>query len=223
MSMLANTDQKRGRLKVYLGYAVGVGKTYAMLVEAHRLQQEGIDIVVGYVEPHGRKETEEKLSGLEIIPPCTISYRGITLRETNVPEILKRLPSVVLIDEIAHSNAVGSTFQKRYEDIAALLAAGIDVTTTLNIQHLESLAPVIENNLGVRIPERIPNHIIIAADSIMHIDLPVRKLIRRAKEGKIYKPEMIETALLNFFTKPNLKFLRKLAREWLKGKNTIAG
>ncbi len=193
-----------GRLKIYLGYAVGVGKTYGMLTEAHELLNKSIDVVIGYIEPHWH-ETVEKMKGIEIIPSRLILYRSITLREADILMIIKRNPKIALIDEIAHTNAPGSENPKRYQDIAELLKAGINVTATLNIQHIESLTAEIEKALGIRVSERMPDEIIIGADSIINTDITVKELINRIKAGKLYlKPEMINTALNNFFKESNV-------------------
>ena len=214
---------ERGTLEVYLGYAVGVGKTFGMLIKAHELLSKGVDVVIGYVEPHGRIETMKKMNGIEVISPKDIRYKSIVLKETDVYGIIERHPAVVLIDEIAHTNVPGSDYEKRYKDIALLQDAGISVITTLNIQHLESLASQVEGNLGVRVSERVPDDIVASADSIVNVDIPVSTLLDRLEDGKIYDAERIAIARNNFFRKSNLKYLQKLTREWLKEKDRTAG
>jgi len=204
-----------GRLKIYLGYAAGVGKTWAMLTEAHELIKKGVDVVIGYVEPHWH-ETVEKMRGIEEIPRKKIQYKGIILQEADIEAITARKPAIALIDEIAHTNAPGSENQKRYQDVMELLKAGIDVIATLNIQHIESIAPEVERDLGIRISERIPDSIVADAN-IINVDMEVKDLIARIKAGKIYTdPEKVKIALDNFFRKENLKYLRNLTLRWLK-------
>jgi two-component system sensor histidine kinase KdpD len=202
--------QARGKLKVYLGSSAGVGKTYAMLVEGNRLKQRGVDVVIGYVEPHERPETTAQIGKLEIMPPRVTSYHGIEIREMDLDTVLKRKPTVVLVDEFAHTNAPGSKNQKRYEDVQEILEAGISVITTLNVQHLESLYNVIEAATGIKVKERIPDSIVSEADQIINIDLPAEDLIERLKAGKIYAPDRIERAMGNFFTESNLTRLREI-------------
>ncbi|OPY14027.1 MAG: Sensor protein KdpD [Syntrophus sp. PtaB.Bin001] len=201
---------QRGRLKVYLGYAAGVGKTWQMLQEAHRLQQEGIDVVVGLVETHGRAETAKLLEGLEIIPRFVQPYHGITIEEMDVDAVLRRKPQVALVDELAHTNAPGSRNAKRYEDVQDLLAAGIHVMTTLNVQHLESLYDTVEKAVGVKVRERLPDSILAEADQIVNVDLTPEDLRERLKEGKVYTLERIPVALDHFFRTGNLENLREL-------------
>lgn len=201
---------ERGRLKVYLGYAAGVGKTYQMLREGHRLKAEGIDVVIGIVETHGRAETAQLIEGLEVIPRRCVQYRGITLEEMDVEAILARKPQVVLVDELAHTNVPGSRNLKRYQDVQDILAAGIHVITTLNIQHLESLYNTVENLIGVKVKERLPDSILAEADQVVNVDLSAEDLQKRLKEGKIYPQERITMALNNFFQTSNLEQLREL-------------
>ena len=201
---------QRGHLKVYLGYAAGVGKTYQMLLEGRRLKEEGIDVVVGLVETHGRIETERLLKGLEVIPRRRQEYRGIVVEEMDVDAILARKPQVALIDELAHTNVPGSRNDKRYQDVQDILAAGIHVITTLNIQHLESLYDTVEKAVGVKVRERIPDSVIAEADQIVNVDLSTEDLRERLKEGKVYTPERIEIALDHFFKSANLERLREL-------------
>jgi two-component system sensor histidine kinase KdpD len=203
--------QNRGKLKVYLGSSAGVGKTYAMLVEGNRLRQRGVDVVIGYVEPHQRPETTAQIGKLEIIPPRTMHYHGIEIREMDLQAVLERKATVVLVDEFAHTNAPGSKNHKRYEDVLELLDAGINVITTLNVQHLESLYNVIETATGIKVKERIPDLIVAQADQIINIDLPAEDLIDRLKSGKIYPADRIDQATSNFFTDSNLTRLREIA------------
>jgi two-component system sensor histidine kinase KdpD len=201
---------QRGRLKVYLGYAAGVGKTYQMLLEGCRLKEEGIDVVVGLVETHGRIETERLLEGLEVIPRRRQEYRGIVVEEMDADAILALKPQVALIDELAHTNVPGSGNDKRYQDVQDILAAGIHVITTLNIQHLESLYDTVEKAVGVKVRERLPDSVIAEADQIVNVDLSTEDLRERLKEGKAYTPERIEVALEYFFRASNLDKLREL-------------
>jgi two-component system sensor histidine kinase KdpD len=201
---------QRGRLKLYLGYGPGVGKTYQMLLEAQRLKQEGIDVVVGLVETHGRAETAKLLEGLDLIPRRKIEYRGIIVEEMDVDAVINRHPQVVLVDELAHTNAPGSRNAKRYQDVQDILAAGIHVISTLNIQHLESLYNTVENLIGVKVRERIPDSVLAEADQVVNIDLAAEDLQKRLKEGKIYPTERVQSSLENFFTESNLEHLREL-------------
>ena len=201
---------RRGRLKIYLGYAAGVGKTYQMLLEGHRIKEDGIDLVVGLVETHGREYTEALLRGLEVIPRCKVTYRGIEIEEMDLDAILARHPSLVLVDELAHSNVPGRKNAKRYQDIEELLASGIHVISTLNIQHLESLYETVEKATSVKVRERIPDRIIAEADQIVNVDITIEDLRRRLKEGKVYTRERVETALGHFFRPSNLEQLREL-------------
>lgn len=203
-------QKPRGRLKIFLGYAAGVGKTYAMLEAAHQRKQEDIDVVVGYVETHGRVETEARLAGLEVLPRKQISYRGISLTELDADAVLRRRPQLVLVDELAHTNAIGSRHLKRYQDVEELLAAGIDVYTTLNIQHLESLNDVIAQITGVTVRETIPDSFLDQVTEIELTDLPPDELLLRLQEGKVYIPEQAAQAIQNFFRKGNLTALREL-------------
>jgi two-component system sensor histidine kinase KdpD len=203
-------QQQLGKLKIYLGACAGVGKTYQMLVEGNRLRRQGIDVVIGYVEPHDRPETQAQIGELEIIPPLAAQYHGITLHEMDVDAVLHRKPTVVLVDELAHTNAPQSRNRKRYEDVQELLQAGINVISTVNIQHLESLYNIVEESTGVRVKERVPDEIVAQADQIVNIDLPAEDLQERLQAGKIYPRERVETALANFFTSKNLTRLREM-------------
>jgi two-component system sensor histidine kinase KdpD len=203
-------QQARGKLKVYLGSAAGVGKTYAMLVEGNRLKKLGVDVVIGYVEPHARPETTAQIGALEIVPPRVTTYHGIEIKEMDLDAVLKRNPKIVLVDEFAHTNPPGSKNHKRYEDVLEILEAGISVITTLNVQHLESLYNVIEAATSIKVKERIPDSIVVGADQIVNIDLPAEDLIDRLKAGKIYSLDRVETAMGNFFTESNLTRLREI-------------
>jgi two-component system sensor histidine kinase KdpD len=204
-------QQKQGKLKIYLGACAGVGKTYQMLVEGNRLKKRGVDVVIGYVEPHARPETTAQIGVLEIIPPAITQYKGVELCEMNTAAVIARAPTVALVDELAHTNAPGSKTKKRFEDVEDLLAAGINVISTLNIQHLESLYNVVEGATGVRVKERIPDEFLARADQIVNIDLPAEDLIERLQAGKIYPPDRVEQAQANFFTPLNLTRLREMA------------
>lgn len=200
----------RGRLKIYLGYGAGVGKTYQMLLEGHRLKDEGIDVVVGLVETHGRAETAKLIEGLEVVPRRRQEYRGVTLEEMDPGAVLARKPQVALIDELAHTNVPGGRNPKRYQDVQDILAEGIHVVTTLNIQHLESLYDMVEKATHVKIRERIPDSVLTEADQLVNVDLTTEDLRKRLLEGKIYPPDRVQTALENFFKETNLEELREL-------------
>jgi two-component system sensor histidine kinase KdpD len=202
---------RRGRLKIYIGHAAGVGKTYQMLEDAHLLQKQGVHVVVGVVETHGRSETEARLAGLDAIPLRTIEYKGKSLPEMDLPAILQRKPEVVLVDELAHTNVPGAGNEKRYQDVEDLLTAGISVMTTVNIQHFESLQDIVARVTGVGVRERVPDRLLRQADAIVNVDLPSEELIQRLKEGKIYPAERVTPALENFFREENLASLRELA------------
>ncbi|MBI2566992.1 MAG: PTS sugar transporter subunit IIA [Candidatus Schekmanbacteria bacterium] len=201
---------RRGRLKVYLGYAAGVGKTYQMLLEGHRLVADEIDAVVGYVEAHGRQETEALVSGLEVVPRHLMEYHGIIVEEMDLDGVLARRPEVALVDELAHTNAPDSRNAKRYQDVQELLAAGIHVITTLNLQHLESLYDTVEKLVGVKVRERLPDAVIADADQIVNVDLTTEDLQRRLREGRVYPADRATQALEHFFTTANLQHLREL-------------
>lgn len=202
---------RRGKLKIYLGYSAGVGKTFQMLQEAGRMKENDIDVVAGIVETHGRKETEALLSGLEIIPRKSVVYRGMEITEMDIDAILRRQPSVVLVDELAHTNVPGSRNAKRYEDTEEILAAGIHVISTLNIQHLESLYETVEQATGIKVRERVPDRILAMADQLVNVDCTTDDLRQRLTEGKVYIAERTETALANFFRSENLERLRELS------------
>lgn len=202
---------RRGKHKIFIGMAPGVGKTYRMLEEAHRLKEEGIDVTIGLLETHGRQETAEKAIGLEVIPAKKIIHQGVILKEMDVDGVLSRQPQLVLVDELAHTNVPGSERQKRYQDVAIILDAGIDVYSTVNIQHLESLNDIVAKITGVVVRERIPDRILDEADEVVVIDVTPETLQERLQEGKIYAPHKIEQSLQNFFKRRNLVALRELA------------
>jgi len=205
------TEPATGKLKIFLGYAAGVGKTYAMLEAAHQRKSQGHDVVIGYIETHKRQETEDLVKGLEILPRRVIEYRGIHLEELNVDEILKRRPELVLVDEFAHTNVPGSRHPKRYQDVQDILNAGINVYTTLNVQHLESLNDVVAQVTGIKVQETIPDQVIDEASEIEVIDLPPEELMVRLKEGKVYIPEQAQRAIQKFFRQGNLSALREMS------------
>jgi two-component system sensor histidine kinase KdpD len=200
-----------GKLKIYLGHAAGVGKTYTMLEEAHRLKKAGVDVVIGWIEPHGRKETADLIGDLEVIPRKKVPHAGSTVEILDVPKILERRPTVCIVDELPFSNVAGSPNPKRYLDVQQLLVAGINVITTLNIQHLESLHDTVLRATGVDVRERVPDRFVLEADQIVNIDLTAEELRERLRLGKIYPADRAAAALENFFTENNLNELRELA------------
>jgi two-component system sensor histidine kinase KdpD len=204
-------DQERARLRVYIGAAPGVGKTYEMLQEAHALRARGLDVVVGFVETYSRRDTEAQIRDLEVIPRRKIEYRGVVLEEMDVEAIIRRKPDVAVVDELAHTNVPGSRNAKRYEDVLELLEAGIHVMTAVNIQHLETLNDAVARATGVRVRETVPDTFLDRADEVINVDVTVEELRNRLREGKIYRPEKVEQALTNFFRKGNLSTLRELA------------
>jgi two-component system, OmpR family, sensor histidine kinase KdpD len=201
----------RGRYKVFLGMAAGVGKTFRMLQEGQAEAEAGRDVVIGYLEPHGRAETLAQADRLETIPPRQVEYRGTTLSDMDLPAILRRAPELCLIDELAHTNAPGLEHEKRYQDIADVLAAGIDVYSTVNIQHLESLNDQVAELTGTRVRETVPDAVLTSADDVVLIDITPESLVQRLVEGKIYPPERVQGALSNFFKLENLSALREVA------------
>ena len=205
-----------GKLTVYIGYAVGVGKTYSMLQDAHTLIKNGIDVVIGYMEPHNRIDTIQLAEGIESVVPTKIQYHNLNLSEVNISAIITRNPKIVLIDEIAHTNAPESSHIKRYEDALEILDAGIDVYTTMNIQHLESLYQKVFDAIGLRVNEQIPDKIIENAILVKNIDIPPSDLIDRILSGKIFSAEQIPTALSNFFSERKLEELRTITLWWCK-------
>lgn len=210
-SIRLNEQKCVGKLKIFFGYAAGVGKTYAMLDDARELLKSGIDVVVGYVEPHTRPETMHLLDGLPVLPPKIVQHRNILLKEFDLDAALKRRPQLILVDELAHSNADGVRNKKRYQDIEELLNAGIDVYTTVNVQHIESLNDVVQNITKIKVRETIPDYIFDKADRVKLIDIEPDELLKRFTEGKIYRPERVETATKHFFMRENLRLLREVA------------
>ena len=208
----------RGTLRVYLGAAPGVGKTYAMLNEAHRRAERGTDVVIGLVETHGRARTAALLAGLESVPRRRVTYRGAVLEELDVDAVLAHRPQVALVDELAHSNVPGSRNAKRWQDVEELLAAGIDVLSTVNVQHLESLNDVVRTITGVPQRETVPDEVVRAADQVELVDITPEALRRRMAHGNIYAPDKVDAALGNYFRPGNLTALRELALLWLAGR-----
>lgn len=203
--------EKQGKLTVFLGASAGVGKTYAMLEAAGQKLRDGEDIVIGWIQTHGRKETDRLLEGLPIIEPKTLEYRGKFLQEMDLDAVIQRHPAIILVDELAHTNVPGSRFVRRYQDVEEILQAGIDVYTTVNIQHIESLNDVVAQITGVIVRETVPDYILEQADSIRLIDITPEELTKRLKEGKVYITGQVERALKGFFRKGNLNALRELA------------
>lgn len=209
---------QRGRLKIYVGAAAGVGKTWRMLEEAHQLRDKGVDVVLGLIETHGRAETLAKVGDLEVIPRRRLEYRGVTLEEMDVGALLARKPEVAVVDELAHTNVAGSKHEKRYQDVEELLAAGINVITAMNIQHVESLNPLMKRLTGVDVRETVPDSFLARADQIVNVDVTAEALRERLREGKIYPPAQIDQALRSFFKPSNLASLREVAlREVARG------
>ncbi|MGO8969357.1 MAG: sensor protein KdpD [Myxococcaceae bacterium] len=202
---------KRGRLKLYIGFAAGVGKTYRMLEEAHDLLARGIDVVVGYVETHGRVDTAALVEGLPVVPRQSVTYRGVTVEEMDLDAILARKPAVAVVDELAHTNLPVCRNRKRYQDVQELLSAGISVIGAFNVQHLESLNDLVERTLGVAVRETIPDSFLQLADQVVNLDLAVEDLQERLRAGKIYSPDKVPQALESFFQNDNLVTLRELA------------
>jgi two-component system sensor histidine kinase KdpD len=211
-SLLAKAKQDaQARLRLYIGAAPGVGKSYQMLEDVHELKRQGVDAVIGFIEPHGRAETLALVGDLELVPLREIAYRGVTLREMDVDAVKARRPAVAVVDELAHTNVPGSVHQKRYEDVLDLLAAGIDVISAVNIQHIESLNDAIASTTGVRVRETIPDWVLKRADEVVNVDVSIDTLRDRLRQGKIYDTTKIDQALNNFFRKGNLTALRELA------------
>ena len=204
-------QQEPARLRIYIGAAPGVGKTYHMLNDAHILRQQGVDVVIGLVETHGRQDTENQIRDLEIVPQQVIPYRGVNLKEMDVDAIVARHPRTVIVDELAHTNVPGSKNRKRYEDVQELLEAGINVMAAVNIQHLETLNDAVSRSANTTIRETIPDNFLKRADEVVNIDITVDELRSRLRQGKIYAAEKVEQSLANFFRKGNLNMLRELA------------
>jgi two-component system sensor histidine kinase KdpD len=208
---MTDNEQRRGRLKVFLGYAAGVGKTYQMLSEARDWKRHGVDVVIGYFEPHGRKDTIALTEGLEVIARRVLEYRGSRFKEMDTDAVLRRHPEVAVVDEFPHTNAPGSSRLKRWEDVYVLLDAGIDVLTTMNVQHLESLNDQIWHSTGVRVRETVPDWVLKQADEVVMVDLTPQALLNRLARGVVYPPERARRALENFFKESTLVALRELA------------
>lgn len=204
-------QRQKGRLKIYIGAAAGVGKTYRMLEEAHQLRDRGVDVVLGFIETHRRRETAALVGDLEVTPRRSISYRGVMLEEMDVDAITARKPDIVIVDELAHSNVPGSRHEKRYQDVEEIVATGINAITAMNIQHVESLNPMMKRITGIDVRETVPDSFLLHADQIVDIDVPVEALRERMREGLIYPQAQIEQALKNFFKPSNLASLRELA------------
>ncbi|MGH2346046.1 MAG: sensor protein KdpD [Chloroflexota bacterium] len=207
----AEEQPTHGKLRIYLGAAPGVGKTYAMLLEGHRRKERGTDVVIGFLETHGRPHTAEQVGDLEIVPSREVPYKGVTAREMDTDAVIVRRPWVALVDELAHTNIAGSRHEKRYEDVRDLLEAGITVIATLNIQHIESLNDIVKQVTGVAVRETVPDWVVDQAEQVELIDMAPEALIQRMKHGNIYPPEQARRALENFFTVDNLTALRDLA------------
>jgi two-component system sensor histidine kinase KdpD len=204
-------SRERGKLKIYIGSAAGTGKTYRMLTEGHQLRARGVDVVIGYIETHGRVDTVAQLGDLEMVPRKQIEYRGVTLEEMDLAAVIARRPQVAIVDELAHTNVPGLGHTKRWEDAVELLDEGISVISALNVQHLESLNDVIQKTLGVTVRETIPDWVVTLADQVVNLDISAEDLRQRLSEGKIYTPDKVPGALNSFFTEENLTTLRELA------------
>jgi len=204
-------EQDHARLRIYIGAAPGVGKTYEMLQEGHALRARGLDVVVGLVETYGRPDTQAQIKDLEIVPRRALDYRGAAMEEMDVDAVIRRKPQVCVVDELAHSNVPGSRHGKRYEDVLEILDAGIHVMTAVNIQHIETLNDAVARLTGVRVRETVPDTFLDRADEVINVDVTVEELRNRLRQGKVYKPEKVEQALANFFRKGNLSTLRELA------------
>lgn len=209
LDLVARAD--KGRLKIYIGAAAGVGKTWRMLEEAHELKDKGVDVAIGLVESHGRAETAGKVGDLEVVPRKRMEYRGVVVEEMDLDAIIARKPEVALVDELAHTNAAGSRHEKRFQDVEEMLAAGINVITALNIQHIESLNPLMRRVTGIDVRETVPDSFLARAEQIVNVDVTVEGLRERLREGKIYPPSQVEQALRNFFKPSNLASLREIA------------
>ncbi len=215
-----NADQRpeRGRLRIYMGMAPGVGKTYKMLEEAHRRHDRGTDVVVGFVETYGRRHTAAQLDGLETVPRLRVEYRGVAVEEMDADAIITRHPAVALVDELAHTNVPGSVLEKRWQDVDRIRDAGIEVISTCNVQHVESIADAVETILGVPVRERVPDAVVRSADEIELVDMSPHALRQRMRHGNVYPPERATLALERFFTEPNLTALRDLSLRFVAGK-----
>jgi two-component system sensor histidine kinase KdpD len=210
-------QRERGKLKLYIGSAAGTGKTFRMIGEAHDLRRRGIDVVIGFVETHGRAETEAQLRDMEIVPRRKIAYRGVTLEEMDVDAVIARRPQIAIVDELAHTNVPGAGHRKRWEDVMQLLDEGINVISAVNVQHVESLNDVVASTLGVTVRETVPDWVVASADQVINLDISADDLRQRLREGKIYAADKIDAALRNFFTDENLTTLRELALREVAG------
>lgn len=211
-SFLALVKQReRGKLKLYIGSAAGVGKTYRMLQEAHELRRRKVDVVIGFIETHARVDTVAQVGDLEVVARRQIEYRSVVLEDMDLDALIARRPQVAIVDELAHSNVPGARHAKRWEDVIDLLEEGISVISAMNVQHLESLNDVVERELAVTVRETVPDWLVAQADQVVNVDLSAEDLRQRLRDGKIYRPEKIESALINFFTDENLSSLRELA------------
>ena len=204
-------DREHARLRIYIGAAPGVGKTYLMLRDAHLLREQGLDVVVGFVETYGRADTEAQVGKMEVVPRRRVPYRDVEVEEMDLDAVLARRPAVVLVDELAHTNAPGCRHAKRFEDVLALLDAGIHVMTAVNIQHIETLNDAVARMTGVRVRETVPDTFLDRADEVINVDVTTEELRNRLRQGKVYRPDKVEQALSNFFRKGNLTALRELA------------
>jgi two-component system, OmpR family, sensor histidine kinase KdpD len=202
---------QHARLRIYIGAAPGVGKTYSMIEDAHTFKREGVDVVIGFIETHGRADTEALIGDLEVVPRRRIDYRGVTLEEMDVDDIIARRPQLCIVDELAHTNAPDSRHEKRYQDVVDILDGGISVLTAVNIQHLETLNDAVGRVTGVRVRETVPDTFLDRADEVVNVDITVQELQSRLRQGKIYKPDKVEQALANFFRESNISTLRELA------------
>jgi two-component system sensor histidine kinase KdpD len=202
---------ERARLRIYIGAAPGVGKTYAMIEDAHAFRREGMDVVIGFVETHGRADTESRVRDLEVVPRRKVEYRGVVLEEMDLDAVLARKPALCVVDELAHTNAPGGRHERRYQDVMQVLDAGIGVMTAVNIQHLETLNDAVSRVTGVRVRETVPDTFLDRADEVVNVDVTVEELHSRLRQGKVYKPEKVEQALTNFFREANISTLRELA------------
>jgi two-component system sensor histidine kinase KdpD len=216
--LAAEQTPERARLRIYMGMAPGVGKTYKMLEEAHRRHDRGTDVVVGFVETYGRRNTAALLDGLEIVPRRRVEYRGVAVEEMDADAIIARHPTVALVDELAHNNVPGSAREKRWQDVDRIRDAGIEVVSTCNVQHVESIADAVETILGVPVHERIPDEVVRAADEIELVDMSPHALRQRMRHGNVYPPDRAALALERFFTEPNLTALRDLSLRFVAGK-----
>ena len=214
----ADGRPQRGRLRLYMGMAPGVGKTYKMLEEAHRRHDRGTDVVVGFVETYGRRHTAAQLDGLEIVPRLRVEYRDVAVEEMDADAIIARHPAVALVDELAHTNVPGSAFEKRWQDVDRIRDAGIEVISTCNVQHVDSIADAVETILGVPVRERVPDEVVRSADEIELVDMSPHALRQRMRHGNVYPPERATLALERFFTEPNLTALRDLSLRFVAGK-----